>query len=148
MKYLLLKSLFIISLFVGASIFTVQSQSIAYEYDQAGNRISRKIITVGSSQIKRHTGTTDSTVVKDQLGKQTITVYPNPTRGALGVEIKGSDVTEQTSITVYNGQGVQLYFTKADVGLNSIDMSAYPTGWYILRVQIGSYKKEYKIIKE
>lgn len=146
MKYLLLKSLFIISLFVGASIFTVQSQSIAYDYDQAGNRISRVIKL--PNKAKKHVETTDSTVVKDQLGKQTITVYPNPTRGALGVDIKGSDVTDQTSITVYNGQGVQLYFTKADAGLNSIDMSAYPVGWYILRVQIGSYKKEYKIIKE
>lgn len=87
---------------MGASIFTVQSQSIAYYYDQAGNRIARRVIVVTNpSQIVKHNpGTKDSTVVKDMLGEQTVVIYPNPTRGMLGVEITGGKAEEKMTIAV------------------------------------------------
>jgi hypothetical protein len=82
------------------------------------------------------------------MDERTITVYPNPTRGALGVEINGGDTEEDLRLILFSGQGVQLYNSNAQPGINPIDMTAYPKGWYILQVQAGESKKEFKVIKE
>lgn len=125
----------------------VVSQTVSYTYDQAGNRISRKVITLPPPPqgAKQHV---DSTGIQDMMGELTITVYPNPTRGALGVEINGGDTEIALHLILFSGQGVQLYNSTAQPGINPIDMTAYPKGWYILRVQAGEERKEFKVIKE
>jgi len=126
---------------------SIHSQTVSYAYDQAGNRISRKIVTLPPPPqgAKQHV---DSTAVQDMMDERTITVYPNPTRGALGVEINGGDTEEDLRLILFSGQGVQLYNSNAQPGINPIDMTAYPKGWYILQVQAGESKKEFKVIKE
>ena len=126
----------------------VFSQTVSYTYDQAGNRISRKVVTLPPppQSAKQHV---DSTSVEDVLSERTIIIYPNPTRGALRVDINGgSDTEEELRIILYSGQGVQLYNSIVQPGINPVDMTAYPKGWYILRVIAGEDKKDFKVIKE
>lgn len=129
-------------------IISMHSQTVSYTYDQAGNRISRKVVPLNSSPQQVGKQHVDSTCIQDMMGERTITVYPNPTRGALGVEINGGDTEEALHIILFSGQGVQLYNSTAQPGINPVDMAAYPKGWYILRVQAGEERKEFKVIKE
>ncbi len=137
-----LPALFII---LAAVIFQCNAQTISYDYDYAGNRISRKVVSLPQS-IKGQP--VDSVLVEDMLGARNILVYPNPTKGALGVEITGGDWDEDIRLILYNGQGVTFYHAKAQQGINPVDMTAYPKGWYIIRVQAGEKRKEFKVIKE
>lgn len=82
------------------------------------------------------------------MGERTITVYPNPTQGILSIEIKGGDIEEVVHLYIYNGQGAMLYKAVAQQGLNPLNLTSYPSGWYILRVQLPEQGKEFKIIKE
>ncbi|MDD3077750.1 MAG: T9SS type A sorting domain-containing protein [Paludibacter sp.] len=130
------------------SLIVFGQTTVSYEYDQAGNRIVRKVITLEASSAKKHVETPDTAVVNDKLGEQEVSIYPNPTRGHLGVEIKGMEETEIVQITIYNGQGAVMYNKPANAGINSIDLRAYSTGWYIMRLESGETRKEYKIIKQ
>lgn len=127
-----------------------QTQYIEYVYDQAGNRTARRIIikTDSPSNVKRNPNTTDSTLVKDVFGEQMIVIYPNPTQGMLGVEITGGKAEEKLTIAIFNGQGAVLATMEAKDGINYIDFTNYVNGWYILSVQTGTKRKEYKIIKQ
>lgn len=123
------------------------SQTVSYTYDQAGNRISRKVVTLPPPP-QSAKPQVDSTSVEDVLSERSIIIYPNPTRGALKVDINGGDTEEELRIILYSGQGVQLYNSIAQPGISSVDMTAYPKGWYILRVIAGENKKDFKVIKE
>lgn len=130
--------------------FVAKSQTISYAYDNAGNRISRTIVLASTQQANRANSVQrpDSTVLKENIGDRNITLFPNPTRGALGVNIQGGDPKEKIMIYLYSGNGHQLYSTQAIIGLNTVDMTTFTPGWYILRVVAGNEKREYKIIKE
>ena len=141
MKHFLFLMLLICA--TGSHVF---SQTISYGYDQAGNRVSRKIVSLGSPQSAKQN--TDKTVVTEPLGERTITVYPNPTKGILSIEIKGGNIEEVIHLYIYNGQGAMLYSAVAQQGLNPLHLTNYPSGWYILRVQSPENSKEFKIIKE
>ena len=139
--YLLLSFLLILS--------TGMAQSkVSYAYDLAGNRISRKVVDMNSnpSHVKKDSDPTQ--VVTDQLGERKITVYPNPTRGALAVEISGGDAKDEIHLILYSAQGTQLQNLKVTATTTPVNMSAYPGGWYILRVQAGEKVTEFKIIKQ
>jgi len=141
-----IKRLLAVFTILAAVILQSNSQTISYDYDFAGNRISRKVVSLPPQQAKQQP--TDSVVVEDMLGARNILVYPNPTRGALGVEITGGEWDEDVRLILYSGQGVMLYDANAQQGINPVDMTAYPKGWYILRVQAGEKRKEFKVIKE
>jgi len=139
--YLLLSFLLILS--------TGMAQSkVSYAYDLAGNRISRKVVDMNSnpSHVKKDSDPTQ--VVTDQLGERKITVYPNPTRGALAIEITGGDAKDAIHLILFSAQGTQLQNTQATATVTPVNMSSYPGGWYILRVQAGAKSTEFKIVKQ
>ena len=128
------------------------AQTISYAYDNAGNRISRTIVLSTSSQgVKK---AQDPIPVEDQLGERKIIVYPNPTKGELAVEITGgnekpvSEGGDEIRIILYSAEGTQLQSTPAITGKTPVNLSTYPTGWYILRVLAGEKATEFKIIKQ
>ena len=123
-----------------------QQQIVSYAYDNAGNRISRKIvnITPPPSHVKK--AVEDPIPVEEQLGERKITVYPNPTKGALAVEITGGNDKDELRIMLISAQGVQLQNLKVEKGINPIDMHTYPPGWFILRVKAGDKMTEFKLL--
>jgi len=141
--YLLL--LFVISFSI---LGMAQQQIVSYAYDNAGNRISRKVVNLSSNPTHAKATVENPTPVVEQLGERTITVYPNPTKGALAVEIKGGNDKDALRIELISAQGIQLQNLKAATGTTAIDMHAYPPGWFILRVQAGDKVTEFKIIKQ
>ena len=121
---------------------------VSYAYDYAGNRISRQVVNLNSNP-KHAKATVDNPApAVEQLGERTITVYPNPTKGALAVEITGGNEKDEVRIVLISAQGIQLQNRKVETGTTPVDMHAYPPGWFILRVLAGDKVKEFKIIKQ
>ena len=88
--------LFISFLFI---LTSGMAQKIAYDYDNAGNRIARKLVLLNDpNYAKKHVET--PMPVEELLGERKITVYPNPTKGALAVEITGGDQKEQITLSL------------------------------------------------
>jgi len=123
------------------------AQTVAYGYDNAGNRVSRRIVTLTTAQAAKKNPETPAPVI-EQLGERKITVYPNPTQGALAVEITGGDAKDAIRLTLFGPQGTQLQSINATATITPVNMSSYPAGWYILRVQAGAKNTEFKIVKQ
>lgn len=122
------------------------SQKVVYQYDDAGNRVKRFIQIEASKANKNYTYQADSVIEKTP--DFTLKVYPNPTRGTLGVEIQGTKEDETITLMLFSSTGAMLYNRQGNTGLNAIDITSYATGIYILKVKIGEEISEYKIIKQ
>lgn len=148
MKHIKTKQLLLFLIFcLGTFTLQLQAQSmISYAYDMAGNRISRKIVPLNSSPSHVKKGE-DSVPVEEQMGERTIKVFPNPTKGALAVDITGGDDKDELRIILYNADGKQLQNKKVEQGTTPINMSTYPVAYYILRVVAGEKATEFKIVK-
>jgi len=111
----------------------MQAPKVGYDYDMAGNRISRKIVELNNPNYTKKQAEIP-VPVEDQLGERKITVYPNPTKGALAVEMTGGDQKDHISLSLFSSQGVQLQSIKVTTTVTQVNMSAYPSGYYILSV--------------
>ena len=120
------------------------SQNIEYKYDDAGNRILRKVVV-----LQQKTAKIDTTQFQqDLLGKQIVKVYPNPTSGWLSVNINHLEPGEKSQLFVYSMSGAML-IRKEDISTaNRIDLNAQSPGMYIMRIILGAKTSEWKIIKK
>ena len=142
-------TLFILSFFIVSSSWGAE---IAFEYDAAGNRISRRTITLRSAAVKEIPDEKEieeaPQVFTDVLAQSTIYIYPNPTKGLLKVEITGNSENKPVSLQVYDMNGRILLQESNIVSSLTIDLSNKPAGIYILRLTADNEKNEWKIIKE
>lgn len=122
-----------------------------------GNRTRHNVVTLKSASF---INTTDSTgfnyfdpnlpsdKFEDGLGNKKITIYPNPTKGQLLVEIQGYEEETSSSLYLYNLSG-RLLHTVSPANANvPLDLSQYPAGVYILKIKLGDEVSDWKIIKE
>jgi hypothetical protein len=135
----------LITLILGTLTITAQNE-FAYGYDAAGNRTSRTIITIPPPPpaAQKHK---EPASVTEQLGEMEITVSPNPTQGELLLQITNMEEgSNHLKVLDLNGQVLieQNNITES----NTIDFSALPSGYYIMQLQAGNKKKEYKVVKE
>ncbi|HET7733712.1 MAG TPA: T9SS type A sorting domain-containing protein [Paludibacter sp.] len=148
MKHLLKQTHYLLLLIFTA--FTLQAMAtdvVSYAYDNAGNRISRKVV-VYSDGLQHVKKSETPAPVEEQLGERTITVYPNPTKGQLAIDINGGDAKDELRIIIFDAHGKQLLNKKVEPGTTPINMNSYPVAYYILRVQAGEKQTEFKIIKQ
>jgi hypothetical protein len=135
---------------VSFSEITHAQNKIGYTYDTNGNRDSRAVVI----RLKSATIPRDSLQEKqakkpldDMIGLQQTRIYPNPTKGKLQIDFPALD-DKQPIIWVYDPSGKLIVKKTAISSGNEVDLSPYPSGLYIMRIQIGQEKKEWKIIKE
>jgi hypothetical protein len=125
------------------------SQNIVYSYDAAGNRILRKYVTATLTRSAiASPEQLDSTNVEAGIGEQKVTIYPNPTHGVIVVGISNYDPSLSTQFTLFTPDGKKIKTFSAQGERTSVEMSSYPSGWYLLRVDLGDNHMEFKIIKE
>jgi hypothetical protein len=151
--------IFITGIFMSMGI---SAQTITYGYDEAGNRINRKIVYLKSSKSLK-SAQTDTTAnpqtdtaakekeapgpVTDKAGDMQIDVYPNPTKDELQVKITGAK-TNTCRVTVVDMDGKTIYQNK-DFGLSgAIDLSHQAKGMYIMRIEVGEEVSEWKVVRE
>ena len=82
------------------SIAGMSQNIVSYAYDNAGNRISRKIVGLNSNPTHAKATVENSLPVQEQLGDSKITIYPNPTKGTLAVEIAGGNEKDELNIVL------------------------------------------------
>ena len=121
---------------------------ISYTYDAAGNRTSRTYSVSASVQLKKPMEEDPAPIEEEKVGERTIRIYPNPTKGALGVEILGGKDNETIRIQLYNLKGAQLQNLPVYSGINTVNMFDCAAGMYVLRLVSEKETIEYKIIKE
>lgn len=69
----------------------IKAQKVAYDYDMAGNRISRKIVELSNPSYAKMQ-TAPYVLLENQLVECKIAVYSNPTKKFPPVEMLAGDV--------------------------------------------------------
>jgi len=125
----------------------IAQTNVCYTYDKAGNRTNRTIC------LKSEEATSDSVSIAkipitENLGEMVITLYPNPTKGQLMVQITHMPDNTMGEITLYDLSG-RLVTVQNTVNENTmLDLSVQPLGIYVLRIRVGGKVSEWKVIKE
>lgn len=156
---------YILFVFFNLMLLTLQSQEyrVVYQYDGAGNRTYREWITLPGSKLQSEeleeenlfeSGNDNnndkkgsSNVFEDRLNEYNIKIFPNPTKGVLKIQIEELRNIGAT-IFLFSNSGQQLV-EKEYGGQNVlVDLTSFPSGVYILSIQIDEIKGEWKIVKE
>lgn len=135
-------------------------QKIEYQYDVFGNRTLRKIVEIKLNENNfnkqdsifniKEIVYTDSNIfynINNNVDLTNISIYPNPTKGTINVEIK-TIKSEKIRIDIYNqtSQRVLESFTNIE-NFKVINLSSYPAGVYIIIINTTNYTYKQKIIK-
>ena len=110
----------------------VKAQQISYAYDDSGNRKIRQKVISMPSPVKSAEAVPESTEedntagYEDYVAEAKITIFPNPTRGNLRIDINGMNIPKESKIYLYNISG------KMVIQLNEISESN-STVWNIIK---------------
>jgi hypothetical protein len=160
-----LKKILLLSLFF-VPFMKLFSQTVEFGYDANGNRLSRELVveqlqanTVSLPDIntKSLNSTEDAKTTESEESKQdSITpedekiitvVYPNPTKGLIGIDITNLPENSVNELELYDLSGNEISVIKNFSYHTEIDMSGYNNGIYILRIKIGKKTSDWKVIK-
>ena len=123
------------------------AQQIAYEYDAAGNRISRHIAN-NSPQAPRQGSLEDFSQGAIEQKRLAISVGPNPTSGLLTVSLTHFGKDDACNLLLVNTAGQTLIRQSMTSSQASLDLSHYANGIYLLKVDFNEDVTTYKIIKK
>jgi hypothetical protein len=101
-----------------------------------------------SSEATNESGKCDAKDVITGTETTDFNLYPNPFENSFTVE---RNVIESGTIYVYNIYGVQMLsvpFDRNGGSLISVDMTAYPSGWYIVRINTGGELYTFTVSKQ
>jgi len=125
-----------------------------YEYDEAGNRIVRKTVElrneVAQSPVTTPAASTteaSAAYYEESLGdKLTVRIYPNPTKGEVCLRFNHDVKKGYYQILNMSGQTVKQGSFEAAATL--LDLSAFPTGTYMLYLSADGLRDTWKVVKE
>ena len=161
---------FFILVFLSSLSFLNAQQVTQFTYDASGNRILRNTIILSPalapppvfaeedslgffSNLESILNAPDSADLSerfysDRLNESDVFIFPNPTRGALAVEIRNKDPKIPHHLAVYNLRGSAVVQQSNIPNYIQIDLSSQPKGMYILRITSQNTFITWKIIKE
>ena len=135
----------VLSMWAAADAYA--QNKIKYTYDSAGNRLSRqKEIVVQTRGSLNHRE--EPSVYEEELSETKVTIYPNPTKGMLKVDISGVEKFENARISLYDLTGKLLQQWAGISQSNEIDLSERTPGMYIMQIVYNGNTSSWKIIKE
>ena len=123
-----------------------------YDYDAAGNRVSRTVLEISNKSLKSDCHQ-DSAWDSEQnqhyeefIGKNSVKIYPNPTHGMVTLQFEKPIDNRYYQLFGLSGQLLsEARITEMDIIL---DLSNYRTGVYMLTISINEKKETWKIIKK
>lgn len=145
---------------------------ITYDYDLAGNRILRKMIVVVlrpeheeeldalSNGVDKAAETetvetandteakNEKEMFKEELDNVSLNLYPNPTAGALQIDIPDISAVNQGLIRLYDINGKILHEERVTSSETSIDLSQLEPATYILLLNINGKTSEWKVVRK
>ena len=137
-------------LFLLCYFLKVEAQNaIVYDYDNAGNRISRVLSSQKSATIT-FPANEKKIKVQDKLTEEEslIKVYPNPTTGIIKISLENYPDPIIGECRIYNLNGTVLKHTKLNSSFTEVSLSDCINGTYIMRLIINDKLFDYKIIKQ
>jgi len=126
---------------------TTTAQTVAFEYDEAGNRVLRDVIYLQPT-IADSNNTKQVEAFEDNLGKTKVTISPNPNGGRFSVNLEEIDFKNPPQMYLHSINGTMIYENHKATTLTEIDISNRENGTYILSLIIGTERKTWKIIKQ
>jgi hypothetical protein len=75
-------------------------------------------------------------------------IYPNPTRSSIILTTENTSFSKNDRIRLYNIMGELLYTSSIENQQMEVDLSAYPSGVYLLNTSINGVSKSFKVVKE
>jgi len=142
-----------ILLLIPTAIFA-QTYEFTYGYDASGNRTSRTF-TLKSATIPQKDSISTwqeiseikPEILEDQINDRKVRIYPNPTSGAVSVEIP--ELQDLPAIIrLFGVQGNLIRIFKVKGVFTNVDLSNQPPCMYILKISVGGQSSDWKIIKE
>jgi Secretion system C-terminal sorting domain len=139
-------------------LWNLGQAQVNYIYDANGNRISRNTVmlmaqsadslpdSLGIHQIEDYLKLQSD--YKEQLGEQTIYIYPNPTQGAFAVQITNMAAVKNRKMLLTGMNGREISRKENFNELTEFDLSNYESGTYILRILLGDKQTTWKIVKQ
>ena len=122
-------------------------QIVTYAYDNSGNRTSRTLTVSKGLSNEIDSSKINTEKITEQVGEQSIAVYPNPVKEDVTVEIAGYEETLDGLITLID-QGGRLIINQPQISTrNTINLSRYSKGVYFMIIKIGTKQTKYTIIR-
>ncbi len=121
------------------------SPFVKYTYDSSGNCIGRNIIVLQRLAKAKQEEPEELKLFEDK--QLNIKIYPNPTRGLLKIEIPEFKEKENITFSLYNLLGKLYKNEKTRESFIELDLSSYPKGTYILRMNRNGQYSSWRIIK-
>lgn len=140
-KNILFSLLFSISFFLTFSV-TAQ-QKIGYTYDEAGNRIQKKIVLTGPNDDDY---ARKAQKFQDEVDELSVLIYPNPTSDRVIVNVQ-NEFDKNSSILLLDMKGNVLQTIPTINQINEFDLSSYTKGSYILSIINNKKSSNWVIIK-
>lgn len=144
-KFLTMKNIIYVIL-LQIPIFSFAQSAIEYTYDNAGNRIQKKIQVnlLPPSEGEAFARNINLGANLNDLDIE-MSVFPNPTQDELQVVFQ--QPLENAEIKLFNLSGKLLLSTPISATNMSISINAYPAGEYVLIIQDGQRLKQWKVVK-
>lgn len=130
---------------------TYQQFNVDFDYQQSFAPDTMNILILSSG----YTATAGSSLIVDELKfdytgmgiddnfSNNFYIYPNPSNGIFNVNLANK---ETTHFTVYNSLGQVIYQTTTNNIVNTIDLSSYNKGLYLLEINNGKSIQSRKLI--
>lgn len=141
------KNIMVFLLFISICPMIQSQDKVTYGYDAAGNRISRTIVFSPRSAPASDEEEKPA-VYTEMLSDIKVKIYPNPTTGLLKVEISNLPEGQKANIWLYAMTGHLISMFKDVKDAVNIDISAQPAAIYVVKIEAGEYRTEWKIIKK
>ena len=135
----------VLSMWAGLDIC---AQRIKYTYDSAGNRLTRQKEIVIQTRGALSDDEGEPSTYEEKLSETKVTIYPNPTRGILKIDISGVEKFENARISLYDLTGTLLQQWGSISQSNMVDISDRTPGMYIMQIVYNGNTSSWKIVKE
>jgi len=145
-----MKQVFIIIVSIFFTQLVFAQTAVSYTYDDAGNRITRQIVTLPSkeSNNKKYNNESKSSEVEDVFGNGNITIYPNPAEELLNVYLENIEIEEEILLQLYDINGKLLKTNRTKDTKSTINLSNNTAGMYILKIISGNNRAEFTVVKK
>ena len=124
------------------------SQDFSFGYDLAGNRVNRTIVLGQAMTSFSSKDSAISQIFDEKVGETIITIFPNPTRDDVFIDIENLDENNPSSVMLYDNSGRVIKSLEQLSPHNSIGLSDLPGGIYYIKVNLNGKYSDWKVIKE
>jgi len=151
------KITFLLCLTVPLFCLAQNGLTVEYDYDAAGNRISRKVINLQSAPpVQQVAVAEDFPEVElvepeyfvDKVARMEMKIYPNPATERITLEISNWEDLQMGTFKLFSLSGQLLQEQPVHSPVTSISLAGLSKGAYILKVCMNNKTEDLKIIKQ